>query len=181
MPGMRRSGAPGRVEPALVVSPARALAVTAVVVVLTACAFAAVGDHGTLASIQRLDDAWRRLMISGRLLPLTAIAAGAAPSVPSYMMTQAGMQSEPGRPLTARNALAPRTAHAVLARRQCGDQCRSRARAEPCPESGQHVRGERFWVFLARRGDAGMVCRRGPRVPVSRVMGRAPRQASSSG
>jgi undecaprenyl-diphosphatase len=57
-----------------VVSPARALAVTAVVVVLTACAFAAVGDHGTLASIQRLDDAWLRLMISSRVVPLTAIA-----------------------------------------------------------------------------------------------------------
>jgi hypothetical protein len=95
MPGMSRPGAPGRAEPALVVAPGRDAVVTAVVVALTACAFAAAGDHGTLASIQRLDDAWRRLMISGRVLPLTAIAAGAAPSVPSCMMTQAGMQSEP--------------------------------------------------------------------------------------
>jgi len=74
MPGMSRSGAPGRAEPALVVAPGRDAAVTAAVVALTACAFAAAGDHGALASIQRLDDAWLRLMISGRVLPLTAIA-----------------------------------------------------------------------------------------------------------
>ena len=49
-------------------------AITAVVVALTACAFAAAGDHQTLASIQRLDDAWLRLMISGQATPLTVIA-----------------------------------------------------------------------------------------------------------
>jgi hypothetical protein len=36
------------------------VAITAVVVALTACAFAAAGDHQTLATIQRLDDAWLR-------------------------------------------------------------------------------------------------------------------------
>ena len=74
MPGLSRPGAPGRAEPALVAAPGRDAAITAVVVVLTACAFAAAGDHQTLASIQRLDDAWLRLMISGRVAPLTAIA-----------------------------------------------------------------------------------------------------------
>ena len=74
MPGVSRPGAPGRAEPALMVAPGRDAAFTAVVVALTACAFAVVGDHGTLASIQRLDDAWLRLMISGRVTPLTAIA-----------------------------------------------------------------------------------------------------------
>jgi hypothetical protein len=74
MPAMSRPGAPGRAEPVLVVAPGRDAAITAVVVALTACAFAAVADHGTLASIQRLDDAWLRLMISGRVTPLTAIA-----------------------------------------------------------------------------------------------------------
>jgi undecaprenyl-diphosphatase len=64
------------VEPELVAAPGRDAAITAVAVVLTACAFAAVGDHGTLASIQRIDDAWLRLMVSGRELPLTAIAKG---------------------------------------------------------------------------------------------------------
>ena len=36
--------------------------------------FALAADHGTLARIQRLDDAWLRLMISGRTPLLTAIA-----------------------------------------------------------------------------------------------------------
>jgi membrane-associated phospholipid phosphatase len=57
-----------------VAAPRRDAAVTAVVVVLTACAFAAAGNYRTLASIQRLDDGWLRLMVSGRVLPLTAIA-----------------------------------------------------------------------------------------------------------
>jgi membrane-associated phospholipid phosphatase len=76
MPPMSQARAPGRVEPELVAAPGRDAAITAVAVALTACAFAAVGDHGTLASIQRLDDAWLRLMVSGRDLPLTAIAKG---------------------------------------------------------------------------------------------------------
>jgi undecaprenyl-diphosphatase len=48
--------------------------VTAVVLALTAAAFAAVADHGLLAHLQRADDAWLRLMISGRSAPVTAIA-----------------------------------------------------------------------------------------------------------
>jgi membrane-associated phospholipid phosphatase len=71
---MSRHAAPRREEHALLAAPGRDAAVTAVVVVLTAGVFAAVGDHGTLSSIQRLDDAWLRLMISGRDPPLTAIA-----------------------------------------------------------------------------------------------------------
>ena len=65
---------PGLERPALVAAPGRDAAVCAVVVVLTAGVFAAVGDHGTLTSIQRLDDAWLRLMISGQAAPLTTIA-----------------------------------------------------------------------------------------------------------
>ena len=41
---------------------------------VTAVVFALVADHGMLARIQRLDDAWLRLMISGRAPALTAIA-----------------------------------------------------------------------------------------------------------
>ena len=74
MHAMRRHGAPGQAELELVVAPWRDAAIAAVVVTLTASAFAAVGDHGTLAAIQRLDNAWLRLMISGREVPLTAIA-----------------------------------------------------------------------------------------------------------
>jgi undecaprenyl-diphosphatase len=50
------------------------MAVTAVVVLLTAVAFAAVAEQGVLAHIQRLDDAWLRLMVSGQSAPVTAIA-----------------------------------------------------------------------------------------------------------
>ena len=53
---------------------ATVLALTAVVLALTAAVFAAVADHGLLAHIQRLDDAWLRLMISGRSAPVTAVA-----------------------------------------------------------------------------------------------------------
>jgi undecaprenyl-diphosphatase len=48
--------------------------VTVVVLALTAAAFAAVADHGLLAHLQRADDAWLRLMISGRSAPVTAVA-----------------------------------------------------------------------------------------------------------
>ena len=43
-------------------------------VALTVVVFVLVADHGTLARIQRLDDAWLRLMISGRAPVLTVIA-----------------------------------------------------------------------------------------------------------
>ena len=54
--------------------PPEAALLTAGVVAVTAVVFALVADHGTLTRIQRLDDAWLRLMISGRTPPLTAIA-----------------------------------------------------------------------------------------------------------
>ena len=69
-----RPGVPERAEPWLLAAPWRDAAITAVAVALTTCIFAAIGDHGTLASIQRLDDAWLRTMISGRAAPLTAVA-----------------------------------------------------------------------------------------------------------
>jgi membrane-associated phospholipid phosphatase len=65
---------PGPEGPALLAARGRDAALGTVVVVLTVGVFAAVGDHGTLTSIQRLDDAWLRLMISGQAPPLTAIA-----------------------------------------------------------------------------------------------------------
>ena len=74
MPGLSRPGAPGQAEPALVAAPMRDAAITAVVVTLTACAFATAGDHQTLASTWRQDGGWLRLMISGRAAPLTGIA-----------------------------------------------------------------------------------------------------------
>jgi hypothetical protein len=69
---------PGPEGPALLAARGRDAALGTVVVVLTVGVFAAVGDHGTLTSIQRLDDAWLRLMISGQAPPLTAIAISCA-------------------------------------------------------------------------------------------------------
>ena len=74
MPGMTRPATARRQEDALLGRPRQAALLTAGVVAVTAVVFALVADHGTLARIQRLDDAWLRLMISGRTPPLTAIA-----------------------------------------------------------------------------------------------------------
>jgi len=74
MPGLTRTGPARREEDGLLGRPRRTALLTAGVVAVTAVVFALVADHGTLARIQRLDDAWLRLMVSGRTAPLTAIA-----------------------------------------------------------------------------------------------------------
>jgi len=71
---MTRPATAQREEDALLASPRRTALLTAGVVALTAVVFALVAGHGPLARIQRLDDAWLRLMISGRAPALTAIA-----------------------------------------------------------------------------------------------------------
>ena len=74
MPGMTRPATARRQEDALLAHPRQAAFLTAGVLALTAVVFALAADHGTLARIQRLDDAWLRLMISARAPALTAIA-----------------------------------------------------------------------------------------------------------
>jgi membrane-associated phospholipid phosphatase len=71
---MSGEAAQGRAEQQLLARPRLVALVTAVVVVITAGVFAAVASHAMLVHIQRLDDAWLRLMISGRSAPLTATA-----------------------------------------------------------------------------------------------------------
>ena len=61
-------------ENPLIASPRRSASLTGGVLALTAVLFALAASHGTLARIQRVDDAWLRLMISAREPPLTAIA-----------------------------------------------------------------------------------------------------------
>jgi membrane-associated phospholipid phosphatase len=73
MPSMRWPAAAPEEHP-LLASPRRTALLTAGVMALTAVVFALVADHGALAGIQRLDDAWLRLMISGRTPALTVIA-----------------------------------------------------------------------------------------------------------
>ena len=65
---------PGVAEEQVLAARRRDTVVTVVVLALTAAAFAAVADHGVLARIQRVDDAWLRLMVSGRAAPVTAVA-----------------------------------------------------------------------------------------------------------
>ena len=74
MSGMSRPTAGRRPEHLLVPAPGRDVAVTAVMVVLTAALFAAVAERGVLAHIQHIDDAWLRLMKSNRSGPVTAFA-----------------------------------------------------------------------------------------------------------
>jgi len=74
MPGITRTATARPQEEALLARPRQAALLTAGVVAVTAVMFVLVADHGTLARIQRLDDAWLRLMVSGRAPPLTAIA-----------------------------------------------------------------------------------------------------------
>ena len=63
-----------RPEEPVLAAPGRDAAVTAAVLALTAVVFALAADHGVLARVQRVDDAWLRLMISGRSAPVTVIA-----------------------------------------------------------------------------------------------------------
>ena len=74
MPRVTRAATARRQEDPLLARPRQAALLTAGVVAVTAVVFALVAGHGTLARIQRLDDAWLRLMISGRAPPLTVIA-----------------------------------------------------------------------------------------------------------
>ena len=74
MSGLTRWAAPRQPEEAILGSPGRDVAVIAAVLAVTAAAFAVVADHGILAHIQRVDDAWLRLMVSGRAAPVTVIA-----------------------------------------------------------------------------------------------------------
>jgi undecaprenyl-diphosphatase len=71
---MSRPAAAKREEHLLLAYPGRDIAVTAVTVALTAAIFAAVASRGVLAHIQRLDDAWLRLMATHRSGPVTALA-----------------------------------------------------------------------------------------------------------
>ncbi len=72
MPGL--SGQAARPEEQLLTESGRDIVVITLVVAVTAGLFAAVADPAILSRIQRVDDAWLRLMISGRTGPLIALA-----------------------------------------------------------------------------------------------------------
>jgi hypothetical protein len=74
VPGLSRPAAARRPEEALLAAPGRDVALTAVVLALTAAVFALVADRGVLGYVQRVDDSWLRLMVSARSAPVTAAA-----------------------------------------------------------------------------------------------------------
>jgi len=74
MPGLSHTPPARRTEHLLVPHPARDVAVTAVVLALTAVTFVAVATPRGLAQLQRVDDSFLRLMVDIRSAPLTAAA-----------------------------------------------------------------------------------------------------------
>ena len=74
MSRLRTWAAAGPEEPPILAAPRRDAAIALVICALTAVLFGVVADHGALSHIQRLDDAWLRLMISARDTPLTVTA-----------------------------------------------------------------------------------------------------------
>jgi membrane-associated phospholipid phosphatase len=74
MPGLSMPATTLREEDASLARPRRAALLTGAVVAITVMVFVLVAVHGTLARIQRIDNGWLRLMVSGRTAPLTAIA-----------------------------------------------------------------------------------------------------------
>jgi len=74
MPGLGAAAPARRPEPLVLGSPRRDAVVAAVTAAVTVLVFAAVANRSVLGHIQRLDDSWLRLMISGRIAPVTALA-----------------------------------------------------------------------------------------------------------
>jgi membrane-associated phospholipid phosphatase len=66
--------APAPAEPPILAAPRRDAVITAILAVLTAAVFAVASSRSALGHIQHVDDAWLRLMISGRTPAFTAVA-----------------------------------------------------------------------------------------------------------
>jgi membrane-associated phospholipid phosphatase len=66
--------AAGSAEPLILAAPRRDAAIAAIAAALTAVLLAVAADRGALSHIQRLDDSWLRLMVSGRDAPVTVVA-----------------------------------------------------------------------------------------------------------
>ncbi|MGZ4436908.1 MAG: phosphatase PAP2 family protein [Nocardioidaceae bacterium] len=74
MPGLRNTPPAGGREHLLVADPRRDIAVTAVVLALTAVTFVAAATPSGLTQLQRVDDAFFRFVVDLRSAPLTATA-----------------------------------------------------------------------------------------------------------
>jgi len=76
MPRVSAHAAPAPAEQPILAAPRHDAVITAVLVALTAALFAVAASRGALGHIQHVDDAWLRLMISGRTPAFTAAAEG---------------------------------------------------------------------------------------------------------
>ena len=74
MPGLGAAAPARRPEPPVLGAPRRDAVAAAATAAVTALVFAAVANRSVLGHIQRLDDSWLQLMISGRIAPVTALA-----------------------------------------------------------------------------------------------------------
>jgi undecaprenyl-diphosphatase len=74
MSRLRTWAASGPEEPPILAAPQRDAAIALVICALTAVVFVIAADHEAMSHIQRLDNSWLRLMISGRATPITVVA-----------------------------------------------------------------------------------------------------------
>ena len=74
MSRLRTWAASGPEEPPILAAPRRDAAIAAFISAVTAAVFVVMANRGALNHIQRLDDSWLRLMMSGRAAAITAVA-----------------------------------------------------------------------------------------------------------
>ena len=74
MSGVSARAAPGPAEQPILAAPRHDAVITAILAALTAAVFAVAASRGALGHIQRVDNSWLQLMISGRTPAFTAVA-----------------------------------------------------------------------------------------------------------
>jgi membrane-associated phospholipid phosphatase len=72
--GVSARAAPGPAEQPILAAPRHDAVITAILAALTAAVFAVAASRGALGHIQRVDNSWLQLMISGRTPAFTAVA-----------------------------------------------------------------------------------------------------------
>jgi membrane-associated phospholipid phosphatase len=72
--GVSTRAAPGPAEQPILAAPRHDAAIAAILAALTAAVFAVAASRGALGHIQRVDNSWLQLMISGRTPAFTAVA-----------------------------------------------------------------------------------------------------------
>ena len=131
MPRVTRPATARWQEDALLAHPRQAALLTAGVVAVTAVVFALAADHGTLARIQRLDDAWLRLMISGRAQRL--LCAAVALSIIAVTVIRKAFLRQTVGPVRLRRSPRRRLRHRCRVPARPGSRGLPRAPWRPAP------------------------------------------------